>query len=542
MTTGSELFGQVSRLTGFDAASVPGDGVAVRIAGAPGTGVSELVAACRIVDPTVTVLDGAGVDETVIDGRAAGGAEQVRRPSAVGHRQAGHAEVGLGVLVVDPSTPVGDTERRIVDDLRSRYGAVGLVCTKIDAFWDWPRILRAQRQVLDPHGRLPVFAVSALAATSGAVEESGVVELVDWMREHLSAPADLRRARARVAAAQGAVEHRLAGIESASTAADRGPDIERLLDRRRVLVDGRDRGRGDRLASLRAGLASARSHGLADAQAGVRSIGATAATRCAALTRAQVDEHVAWLRSAITDLRDRVDDTTDDRIEQARAAALVGIEGADLAGDDPATGVHYPVGVEPVHSAQDHSGQDHAGQVDVGDVADPMEFERAIPTGRRGAEDALLVVIGASTGLGIGRLIVAPMSAVQTLQWVSMPLTLVLGVAVAAWVIRVRRIGAFRADLRSWSLDVLAEGRTRIEHRVGARVAAVEPQVAGQLARHHDRRTRRLAAEISDLDERVRTLRSGAKDPAAARALLDVRALDEQLATYAGALAGTDDV
>ncbi|ROZ99109.1 hypothetical protein [Gordonia sp. OPL2] len=485
------LLSRVHGLTGFDAAAVAGTGTTVAVFGVGGSGVTSLVEACHLLDPSAPVVEGRWGRHH--DDRA----------------------VGIALMVLDPTSSVGDEEKDAVDELRSRFGIVALVGTKIDAFWEWPRILRAHRALLDPHEELPVFAVSSLAALSGADDESGVSAVLEWAGDHLAAPDDLRAERARIAAALGAVEHAEVGLYRQTDTEASATEVDALTRRRRQLLESRDRGRGDRLSAARTGLASARGQSLADVAAGTRALAAAATTRSASLTRRTLDDYVRWLRAETVALRDRVDEATDDRIDEVRAAALLGLDAG------------------PAESgAPDAPPEDRRPE---------PPFSRPLPTGRRGGEDALLVVIGASTGLGLGRLIVAPMASVQTLQWISMPLTLLLGVAAAALVIRVRRAAALRAEIRGWSNDALGETRGRLDHRVGARVAAAEPYLTSQITRYYDRRARHVAGRVAEIDERLRALRSGTADQARREQLGRMRSTRRELAALADALVGEDD-
>ncbi|MEE4022212.1 hypothetical protein V1Y59_03895 [Gordonia sp. PKS22-38] len=465
---------EVAALTGFDPEAMIGSGADVAVFGIGGTGVRSLVSACRRVDAGVAVDVGRSVDHP------------------------DDSAVGVALLVVDPTSSVGAEERALLDDLRVRFGVVALVCTKIDAFWEWPRILRAHRATLDPRAELPVFAVSSVIALDDATADSGIPGLLEWVADELHAPPAVRRERARLGAALAA----LGRAEDALIAAadDRGVDTDELARRRRALADTRDRGRVDRLAAARAGLARVRSESYADVAVGTRALAAEATTRSSQLTARTGGDFVRWLTDETVMLRDRVDAATDERLDEVRASALLGIDAS------PA---------EP-------------GPARADDMTGPP-FERPVPSRRRSGEDALLVLIGASTGLGIGRLIVAPMASVQTLQWVSMPLTLVLGVLVAALVIRVRRTATVRVDLRNWGSEVLNETRGRLEHRVGARVAAAEPALISQISRFHERRARQAAAEIAAIDEQLRAQRSGATAHADRERLARLRAARNEL-------------
>ena len=120
----------------------------------------------------------------------------------------------------------------------------------------------------------------------------------------------------------------------------------------------------------------------------------------------------------------------------------------------------------------------------------------------------MLLLIGASTGIGIGRLAVAPLASVHTLQWISMPAALLLGLAVAVWVIRMRRAATVRAQVRTWVNDVLADVRARVERRVAMQLTEAESRIGGQVLRAYDRQGRRIADEVAEIDQRLRELRA----------------------------------
>ncbi|WP_232717062.1 GTPase Era family protein [Gordonia metallireducens] len=431
-------------LSGFDAATVD-TGSGVLVVGTEGVGVRTLVYAVRELAPD---LDTYIRD---VDART--------RP-------------GVALVVVDPSSSVGDEELQLVERVRATVGTVALVCSKIDAFWEWPRVVRDHRKTLDPFGTKPLFGVSAAAALGGAVEESGVDALVDWIREALEAPAPVRVERARLAAGAGAVEHLLIDTD---TGAEASGSQDELMNARRRLLSSRDRGRADRLAAVRAGLTRARAQSSAELASRVRGLAALAAGDAPD----NGAEHRSWLSHRWDDLADGIRRDADERIDEVAATALVGL---DPEPSPPERWAHTPLPADG-----------------------PGDRRR-----RGGAEDALLVVIGASTGLGIGRLVVAPMASVQTLQWISMPLTLLLGIGVAIWVIRVRRGALERADRTTRSTERLSVARSALDHQLGLRFAAAETRIAGQIARAHERRARRTSEQVAQIDAEIRRLRAGA--------------------------------
>ena len=521
MPSGPALYAAVRELTGFDATALPGTGTAVAVTGIGGTGVRTVIEACGELAPEI-----------------------VTEPTGGGRRPADQ-RVGIALMVLDPSSSVGEEEKRLLYDLRSRFGIVALVCNKIDAFWDWPRIVRAHRAFLDPHEQLPVFAVSSVAALAGAADESGVGGLVDWMREMLAAPPDLRAERARVTTAIGAIDFQLEKLRRAAADAAPFENIDDLTRRRRVLVESRDRGRVDRLGSVRAGLARVRTESAGATQDGIRALSATASARCSTLTARTVDDYVDWLAREGDDLTVRIDQAAQDGIGEVASTALIGTDVAEPNQPDPSQPDPNRHDAEPTSDPADTAGQFFdepllSSSDATPTPSTPTPFQREVPTGRRGAEDVLMVVVGASSGLGLGRLIVTPMAQVQTLQWISMPLTLILGVAVAGLVIRVRRAATLRNEMRSWTSDALAEIRARIDQRVSMRIGAAEPRMTGQLGRFHERRTRQLSEQITALDDRIRAVRSGSVPRNVSESASRARDLHRMLDRRARALMGED--
>ncbi|GIZ96890.1 MULTISPECIES: hypothetical protein [Tsukamurella] len=105
------------------------------------------------------------------------------------------------------------------------------------------------------------------------------------------------------------------------------------------------------------------------------------------------------------------------------------------------------------------------------------------PAHRRRPEDAAVLVLGASAGLGIGRAVAAPLEALGALRWLALPISLLVGVAAALWLLRVRRRTTARATRRSWSDGAAAAHRQRVEYELAAALVAAESDAALRLAR-----------------------------------------------------------
>lgn len=426
----------------------------VAVAAAEGVDVEPLVEACRAVAASI---EGAASKEGSASTEGPGGSA-IDFVTFDSNRD--HAVAHAAVLVIDPASAVVDDEDlAALRELTSTVEHVALVCCRIESFWDWPRIVRGYRAELDPAGALPVFAVSAAAALAGAVDESGIGDLLDWFATPNAEPS----ARTPQPQAPTAVD------------SDDRVDPDALAIRRARLLALRDRGRADRLASLRAGIVRVRAQSGADITARVRALVARAEHRGAATTGSDVEADAAWLDREIDGLVTDLDAITDTRLDAVASSTLVGLDV-----DDP-----------PAHRDDE-----------------PIVARRDLPSGRRTGEDAMLLLIGASTGIGIGRLAVAPLASVHTLQWISMPAALLLGLAVAVWVIRMRRAATVRAQVRTWVNDVLADVRARVERRVAMQLTEAESRIGGQVLRAYDRQGRRIADEVAEIDQRLRELRT----------------------------------
>lgn len=133
---------------------------------------------------------------------------------------------------------------------------------------------------------------------------------------------------------------------------------------------------------------------------------------------------------------------------------------------------------------------------------------------RSAVEDRIMVLVGASGGLGLGRLALSSMAGgASALDGVAMPAAVGLGVGAAWWLARVRRAVADRALLERWVAEVLADLRTGLEAMLTERALVAERQLVPLLtrqaeghratltARHeeHARLTRRVAARSAEL-------------------------------------------
>lgn len=420
----------------------------------------------------------AGIDATdvVVGGTGKVGVTSVTRvlgQSGVSAREWSESgrRAAVALLILDPSSGVSDTEVEVVRRLCEFAPLVAVVCNKIDAHWDWPTLLKVNRGIVDPDGRMPIFAVSAAAALAGYQAESGFDELVEWLHDQVHGPARPERLESLEA------ERHLDDLIS-ELATERGDPAADLLVQRASLIASRDRGRSDRLAAIRGGANQLRAAALTELDGAARDLSSDATARAAALGRSGTEGFQQWLSGRLTALRDRAQQRFDEDRSALEQRALLGLEEVGPPPDRPALSLQLP----------------------------------PVPPKRRGVEEALLVVFGASAGLGLGRLLVMPLSAVHTLQWIAMPLTLLLGAAIAVGLVRLRRLSALRTSMAAWAGEAIATTRGRIEQDVSRQVQAAESVIGGRLARFYERRAQTISDRVAELDAQIRAGRRAAPE------------------------------
>ncbi|QDQ98511.1 hypothetical protein [Tomitella fengzijianii] len=130
---------------------------------------------------------------------------------------------------------------------------------------------------------------------------------------------------------------------------------------------------------------------------------------------------------------------------------------------------------------------------------------------RRATEDRLMILMGASGGLGVGRLVTAgPLAGGlpgggpwAAFAW---PAALVLGGFVAWWIVRARAHLGARSRVRQWANEAIAEFRAAWEQHIAHRVLDAESEAARAVAEAHARETREIDRRLADIDGRLARL------------------------------------
>jgi len=299
----------------------------------------------------------------------------------------------------------------------------------------------------------------------------GPDDLAAVVRDALAVDPDVIADRNTRRAAHSLVERTCRRITETARATRDGSDAAtaELRARKARVVAMRDGGRAERLARVRGDVQRARIDLMHATGGQVRAV--SAAVRADIDRAGRRDLHTIPERMA--ELADRASTELDAVVGQ-RLTELVARAGvSDLPPAAPMPHEPPPPGPEPRH---------------------------------RGVEDRMMVVVGASAGVGLGRLAVAPISMVPALDIATIPITLVLGGAAAWWLAGARRLVAERAHLRQWTSDAAAHLRSQLEQRVLGRVLETEAAVSASVIA--DSRAAGLAAdeELAAIDAEARRL------------------------------------
>lgn len=418
------------------------------------------------------------------------------------------------LVLADAAAPLGAEELDALARAADRVDTVVFALTRTEAHRGWRTVLETDRALVAEHvprlAEAPWFPVSAeLARRAGTTtpEAAGALRrrsgLAALQRELHRLVARRRRMLAEanalrlLAAALDGVAARADATRSALRAPADG--VGDLARRRDELLAARAALRRDHHTRWRASLAAARVAAADDLAARVRTL--------ASVMRGRIDDaDRAGLAAIPRDLATEV---------ETLAAAVVEGLGTRLRGLVAATLADLvPAGELPSLRVAD---------LGVTDVAEPGLVP---PPRTRPAEDRLLVVAGASGGLGLSRLALLPLLAVPiapvALGAALVPVSVGLGLGAAGWVARARRLAADRAHLRQWTAEALAEVRGDLDRVLADALITTEREVTLALDTALEHRARDLDDALAAAERAVR--HAGADRTAADRAAAHITA------------------
>lgn len=403
------------------------------------------------------------------------------------------------LFVVDAAAPFTRGELGFLQRLADQVETVVFALTKTDLHRGWRQVLETDQALLAQHvprfagaDFLPVaarlFEAAAAAPTAEVAallrERSGVAQLQSALQRQVAGRAVmLGEANVLRALATGlaGVVARLESDERALISADGGGAAAEELRRRREELTARRRyaGRGWQLR-LRGEVQRARVESLHDVANQVRSVQTWFRRAVDEADRATLAQLPCQLDAALQVLAARVTAGLAGRLSRLTEAAL-----AEL---------FTPAELAPVRSELLRRGGDR-----------PPIVLRSPERRAAGSEDKLLIAMGVSAGLGIGRVAALPLAGLGAAAGlVVLPVTIVLGLGAGWWMVRARQQAADRAQLKQWLADVLAETRSVLDQVVAEQFIDAEQQLALALDEALGRRLAAIEDELREVDRALR--------------------------------------
>lgn len=405
----------------------------------------------RLHEPASPVVRVVGVS-----GSGAGAlCDELGQIGGVGIVRDGPAPVAL--VVFDASAVIGRTELELLAATALTATEVVCVLTGIDRYPAWRPIRDRDVDLLHRHATfleritfLPVSVQTSrrareIGGDAGSVLliEAGITELRDVLAAAVDAATDTRRARRAVLAhTQRMIRDEMEALRADDDTADLRAERNRLAASPLPVVPAAELPR----------------------------------------VRVELLQDVAReIRGVVAAMRDVLDDTVcvADDVAAALDAHLQGVR------------------VRVVANLASRTDSDRRGI----DSSLPDTDLSPLPDAGRALEDRLTMVLGASAGAGLGRLLVTPFGDIPA----SAAVAVALGGAIPAawWLVHVRRRIAHRERVRRWVGEELATARAELEAWVRTRTYELESQAVAAARSAHDARTARRRERFGALDDEI---------------------------------------
>ena len=429
---------------------------------------------------------------SVVDTPGVGGLDSAHGDSAM--EAAANATALL--FVVDASAPFTAGELRFLAGMAERVETVLFALTKTDRFRGWREILDADQRLLAEHAprfagaRLhPVsprmFEMAAGAPNEQAAamlrERSGIVELQMRVQEVLVGKAAMLGEANALRALSSLLGEQHARLQAAGRALTAGEaEVAQLRARREELESQRRSSTKGWQVRLRGEVQHGRIELSYEAGRQTRDAQAYFRQRIDAAKRDELEELPPQVDAALQTVSQRVSTALAQRLNHITTTVLAELfSGAelDLVRAQLARSGRPPVMLRP-------------------------PAKRA-PT----AEDKLLVFMGASGGVGAGKLAAMPLAGAAgatLLNPVVLPATIVIGLGAGWWMARTRRHAADKQHMKQWLVEAIAEARATLEQLVAEQLVQAEQQLSLALDEALERRVEGIEVELREVDKTIR--------------------------------------
>lgn len=427
----------------------------------------------------------------VVDTPGVGGLDEVHGELAM---EAAASATAL-LFVVDASAPFTRGELEFLQKAGERVETVVFALAKTDQYRGWRQVLEEDRKLLVEHAprfaEVPIFPVSARLQEMAAKAPSE--QAAEMLREK-SGIAELRSELERLIGGRSNMLGEANTMRALSTVL--GEQVVKLEAEKRALTVGEDE--AESLRARRDELTASRRSSTRGWQVKLRGeVQRTRVETSHEVTR-QVREVQNWFRRAIdsadrqqlAELPRQVDvalQMASTRVAAALSARLAGVaeqslkelfsaEELDVIRSQFARGAQAPIALRPP--------------------------DKRPPT----AEDKLLVFMGVSGGLGVGRAAAMPLAGlgIAALNPVVLPVTIVLGLGAGWWMARTRKHAADKQHMKQWLTEAIADARSALDQLVAEQLIEAEQQLSLALDDALTRRIEAIEAELREVDKALK--------------------------------------
>ncbi|SFS85985.1 dynamin family protein [Saccharopolyspora flava] len=427
----------------------------------------------------------------LVDTPGVGGLEELHGELA---REAAVSATAL-LFVVDASSPFTRGELEFLQQVGERVETVVFALAKTDQHRGWRQVLAEDRRLLAEHAprfaEVPIFPVSArlhlraAQAPDGANAEllrakSGVVELRDELRRLIAGRSAMLGEANTMRALSTVLGELTATLEAEKRALTVGEDeAESLRARRDELSTARRSSTRGWQVKLRGEIQRTRVELGHEVSRQVRDVQNWFRRSINGAGRKEIDDLPRQVDIALQMASTRIAATLSTRLAAVAEQALNDLfsaEELDVIRSQFARGVQAPIALRPP--------------------------DRRPPT----AEDKLLVFMGVSGGLGVGRAAAMPLAGlgVAALNPVVLPVTIVLGLGAGWWLARTRKHAADKQYLKQWLTDAIADARSALDQLVAEQLIEAEQQLSLALDDALTRRIEAIDAELRDVDKALK--------------------------------------
>jgi hypothetical protein len=469
--------------------------------------VDALVAAVgpRLDPPPINLRDVvlvAGPWMAGVSGVAAALRERLPQHKFVESTDLGPGDAPLAVVfVVSAAAHLTGSDCALLDAAAEHADVVVGVVAKIDVHHTWRDVLAANRDALAAHA--PRYAKVPWVGTAAMPElgEARVDELVDAVAAQLD-DSDIAR-RNRLRAWESRLQTVAQRFDHDAEGAGRRARVDALREARSTALRDRRQSKTERSITLRGQIQQARVQ-----------LSYFARNRCTSL-RGELQEDAAALSRR---KMEGFEGFTRGRLEQVVAEVS---EGTDTHLADVAEVMGVPLALPAVQQVP---------VVPVVEVAPP-------PLKSRRQETALMLLLGAGFGLGVGLTLSRTLAGLTPdrgsglapgLEVAGAVGCVAVGLALTFVVVTLRGLLRDRALLDRWAGEVTASLRAVVEELVATRVLLAESVLTTALAARDEAENARVAEQISAIDSELREYAIAAARAATAR--------DRQMPTIKAAL------